>query len=168
METRVVALSKRIASSAVLSNLVRIRTMNMDDFVEEHASGTLRKAKRIQMKCRAQYLHERAAYEFGYAFECLPATRITVGEPQTEGDCKPLTEVGWHCERYLARNVFPEDKFQVAYITVEEDGGKRREGIGLVVTQTSAQWVPHGHTVFAIIAEVDLKTHTYLPAVNPF
>ena len=167
METSIVELPKAFAQSRLLAGLIAIRTQCADDFIEQHASGTLRKNKRLGMAHRDQYLHERAAYEFGYAFECLPATRVTVGKAKTEGDCKPLTEVGWHCERYLARNVFPQDKFEVAYIQVDE-GGHRREGVGLVVTQTSAGWIPHHHVVFAIIAEVDQKTHEYLPAINPF
>lgn len=168
METQVVPMAKHVASAKIIAHLVQLRTLSAEDFIDRHASGTLRKNKKVGMKHRSQYLHERAAYEYGYGFECLPASRVTIGEAQTEGDCKPLTEVGWHCERFFERMLFPEDKAIIAYITVEEEGGKRREGVGLVMTHTSAPWVPHHHVVFAIIAEVDLKTHTYLPAVNPF
>lgn len=168
MNTRKVKMRKRTASCDVIAHLVELRTESADEFVEKRASGTLRKNKRIGLAWRSQYLHERAAYEWGYAFECLPATRVTAGKAQTEGDCKPLTEVGWHCERYLARKVFPEDEFDVSYIRVVERDGQIREGVGLVVMQTSAAWVPDGHTVFAIIAELSSATGQYLAAINPF
>jgi hypothetical protein len=168
MYTRKVKMLKRTASCAVIAHLVRLRTESADEFIENHASGTLRKNKRVGLAWRSQYLHERAAHEFGYAFECLPISRVTRGKAQTEGDCKPLTEVGWHCERYLARKPFPEDEFEACYLYITDPDGKPRQGVGLMCTQTSASWVPDNHCIFVIIAEFDTVTKQYRAAVNPF
>ncbi|MBY0552712.1 MAG: hypothetical protein K2W95_35845 [Candidatus Obscuribacterales bacterium] len=165
METIVVPLSRRIRSSAVLSGLVGIRTMSEVDFINKHASGTLRKGRANGMLYRAMYLHERSAHEFGYAFECIPSSRISTGPVQIEGDCHPLTELGWHAERMIARSVFSQDQFKVMYIIVDDSDGKRREGAGIVVAKTSAEWVPKNHVVFAIVTQC--VNHVYQPAVNP-
>jgi hypothetical protein len=167
METRVVPIDPTLAACAPLARIIALRTMDADAFVEKHASGTLRKNKRVGMVWREQYLHERAAYELGWAFECLPRSRVTFGDAYTEGDCKPLTEAGWHIERYIEMSVFPEDQFEAKYINVEYKDGVTREGVGMVVRQTSAAFVPGGHLVFAIIAEFDAKTKQWRDAVNP-
>lgn len=150
-----------------LAKVVGLRQMDAETFVEKHASGTLRKNKRIGMVWREQYLHERAAYELGWAFECLPRSRVTFGDAYTEGDVKPLTEAGWHIERYLVRSIFPEDQLEAKYVNVEYKDGKKREGIGMIVRQTSAAFVPGGHLVFAIVAEYDPVRRVWLEAVNP-
>ena len=167
METKVVAIDPAIRACAPLARLVGIREMDADAFVEKHASGTLRKNKRIGMVWREQYLHERAAYEFGWAFECLPRSRVTFGDAYTEGDVKPLTEAGWHIERYIELCPFPEDQFEAKYLNVEYKDGALREGVGMVCRQTSAAFVPGGHLVFAIIAEFDPVKKLWRDAVNP-
>lgn len=167
METRVVPIDLVICACEPLKKLVALRQMDADTFVEQHASGTLRKNKRIGMVWREQYLHERAAYEFGWAFECLPRSRVTFGDAYTEGDVKPLTEAGWHIERYMQMCVFPEDELEAKYINVEYKDGATREGVGMVVRQTSATFVPGGHLVFAIVAEFDPKTKQWREATNP-
>lgn len=168
METMVVNMDPAIAECKPLAKRVAIRTITADEFVEQHASGTLRKNKKLGMTWRAQYLHERAAYEFGYGFDILPRSRVIFGDAYTEGDCKPLTEAGWHSERYLEMSIFPEDYFEVKYLHAETNDQKRREGVGIIVRQTSAKWVPAGHLIFAIIAEFDPAKGLFLPAVNPF
>ena len=125
-------------SSPALSNRLRIRQMSAEDFVDEKASGTLRKNKRLGFVWHPQYLHERVCYEFGWTFEVLPRSQVTFNDALTAGDCKPLTEAGWFIERYQSLSVFSEDQFEAKYIQVEERDGKRREGVGIVVTQTSA------------------------------
>ena len=59
------------------------------------------------------------------------------------------------------------DYFQAKYIIAEESEGSR-EGIGVLVRETSAQWVPSGHIVYAIVSEFDKTAGKFLPAVNPF
>jgi hypothetical protein len=167
METKVVPIAPALVKCAPLSKLVTLRQLSADDFVERHASGTLRKNKRIGMVWREQYLHERAAYEFGWCFECLPRSRVTFGDAYTEGDVKALTEAGWHIERYLELCAFPEDQLEAKYLNVEYKDGSTREGVGMIVRKTSAQFVPAGHLVFAIVAEFDGKTKSWKEAVNP-
>lgn len=144
-----------------------IRYMGADEWIEEHGSGTLRKNKRIGFAWHTQYMQERIAYEFGYYFECVPRTRITFNDPITEGDCHPITEAGWHIERYQNLSVFEEDKFEAKYISVEYRDGTRREGVGMVVTETSFS-VSSGNIIFVIIAEYDVVNKQYKPAINPF
>lgn len=167
METQQVPLDAHVAACPVLERRVRVRMMGADDFVERHASGTLRKNKRLGMVWREQYLVERVSYEFGWAFECLPRSRVTFGDAYTEGDVHAVTEAGWHIERYLELSTFPEDRFETKYVTVEHKDGSKNEGIGIIVRQTSASFVPAGHIVFAIVAEFDVVAKAWLEAVNP-
>lgn len=147
---------------------VNVRQWTEDEFIENVGSGTLRKNKQLGMRWVSQYREERVCYEFGWEFEILPTSRVTFNDALTEGDCKSLTEAGWHAERYLRFSVFPNDHFEVKTIIVEYEGGVRKEGVGIVVRQTSAQWIPKGHIVFAIIAEYDPRNRCYLPSNNPF
>lgn len=110
---------------------------------------------------------ERTAYEFGWGFECLPRSRVTFGDAYTEGDVHAITEAGWHIERYLELSTFPEDRFEAKYVQVEHKDGKKREGIGMIVRETSASFVPSGHIVFAIVAELDVATGEWRDAENP-
>lgn len=128
-----------------------VRLMSMEEFIETKGSGTLRKNKAIGMNVFSHALAERVAYEFGYAFEACPERFVTWGEPRSEPDCKPLTETGWHVERYASVCLFPGDAVEAKYLIVEIDG-VRREGVGMVVRKTSAPWLPKGYMVFAIIA----------------
>lgn len=169
MQTEVKSMTKNGDKDllALVRKRIAVRMMSESEFIETHASGTLRKNKRLGFTSRSQYLHERAAFEFGYAFECTARNRVTFGDPFTEGDCKPLTEAGWHIDRYLTMSIFPEDYFEPKYIIVEDSDGSRREGVGIIVRQTSAPWVPSGFLVFAIIAEFNKAKGEWLPAVNP-
>lgn len=145
--------------------------MCADEWIENHASGTLRKNKRIGMSWVNQYYTERFAYEFGWAFEVLPSTRMNFGQAITVGDCSAITECGWHCDRIMELDIFG-DEFEVKYIKAQGGFGKNvnpeaeREGIGIIVKKTSAPFVPKNHIVFAIIAELNKETKT-LKARNP-
>jgi hypothetical protein len=167
METRHVPLDEHVSACKALEKRVQLRTMSADEFIERHASGTLRKNKRLGMVWREQYLVERVSYEFGWCFECLPRSRVTFGDAYTEGDTHAITEAGWHIERYLELSTFPEDRFETKYINVEHKDGSKREGIGMIARETSAQWVPTGHIVFAIVAEFDVDKKEWLEAENP-
>jgi hypothetical protein len=167
METRVVPLDEHVASCPAMQRRVAVRMMPAEQFVEGHASGTLRKNKRLGMVWREQYLVERISYEFGWTFQCLPRSRVTFGDAYTEGDVKAITEAGWHIERYIELSAFPEDRFETKYLTVEYKDGQKREGIGIIVRETSASFVPGGHIVFAIVAEFDAVRETWLEAENP-
>lgn len=167
METRVIEMSAAVRASDVLRKRVEQRLMDADSFVEKHASGTLRKNKRLGMAWRDQYLHERTAWEFGWVFECLPRSRVTFGDAFTEGDNKALTEAGWHIERYIEQSLFPEDRFETKYVNVEYKDDKKREGVGIIVRETSAPFVPAGCIVFAIVAEFDPRAQLWRDAQNP-
>lgn len=149
-----------------LSKRTKIREMNMDEFIETHASGTLRKNKRIGFAYKDQYYKERTCYEFGSGFEILPKSYIVFGDAFTEGDNHFITEAGWFIERYLNLDIF-DDYFEAKYIIVTYKDGSQKEGIGIVVRETSAQWVPSGHIVFAIVAEFSKEKNQFINCVNP-
>jgi hypothetical protein len=167
METNVVPIGQGSLEER-LQNRIAIRKMGADEFVNKHASGTLRKNKSLGMAWRSQYLHERVAYEFGWEFECLPRSRIMFGDAYTEGDCSAITEAGWHIERYMNLNIFPEDKIEAKYIHVEYPCGERKEGIGMIIRETSAPFIPAGNLVYSIVAEYDTKKEKWKKANNPF
>lgn len=146
---------------------LRSRMMPMEEFIEEKGSGTLRKNSRIGMNTKSHAMVERCAYEFGYAWEVCMERSLTWGEPRSEGDSHPLTEVGWHVERYAAMCLFPGDEVECKYLIREDPDGTRREGIGMILRKTSAPWVPAGYAVFCIIAEYDQILHDFGKAVNP-
>lgn len=148
-------------------NRIRLRMMSAEEWIEEHASGTLRKNKRIGMAWKKQYWHERVCYEFGYTFEMLPRTRVVYNDANTEEDCSAITEAGWFIERYKNLSIFFEDIFEVKYLIIEEQDGTRREGIGIIVKQTSFN-LPEGNIIFAIVTEFDLVKKEFKDAKNPF
>lgn len=165
-ETKIVPISDVVLFSRALDGRVALRRMSADEWVDRYASGTLRKNKRVGMSWRPQYLEERTAFEFGWTFWCVQRSRVTFGDAITEQDNHAVTEAGWHIDRYIALSVFPEDRFEAKYVQVEQDGG-RREGIGIVVRQTSAPWVPEGYIVFAIVAEYRPRKQRWKRAQNP-
>lgn len=172
--TRIVQVSRETRRAAMASpsilRLLRLRTtdMSMEHFIEHHGSGTLRKNTRIGMVTKSHYLEERVAYVFGYGFVCLPRSYVTYGDAYSEPDCHPITEAGWHAERMMMVSPFPEDKFQVKYIMIEHQNGDREEGVGIIVRQTCASFIPSGHIVFAIVAHFDKKKKKFRKAKNPF
>lgn len=153
--------------AASFASRIAARAMSADEFIERHGSGTLRKNRRVGMDWSGQYLHERTAFEFGWAFEAIHETRVLWGTPITQGDSKPVTEAGWFIDRYATICAFPGDELEAKYITVEYPDGTRREGLGIVVRRTSATFVPEKHMVFAIVAEWDAARKEYRDAVNP-
>jgi len=74
-----------------------------------------------------------------------------------EGDCPPLTETCWFATRLIARNVFPDsDSYELKYIQIFQGDANEpltKEGVGVVLSSSSAMWVPAGHVALAIIAE---------------
>lgn len=142
------------------------RNMDENDWIETHASGTLRKNKRIGFAYRSQYLAERIAYEFGYGFEIVPKTRVTFNDPISEGDCHAITEAGWHIERYMVNNIFG-DYVEAKYIHITYEDSKK-EGVGIIVRETSCEWIPKGHLVLAIVSEFNPIRNRWENAINPF
>lgn len=167
MKTTIVPWDKDLCTVASPAR-VELRCMSKATFIEKHASGTLRKNSKLGFDNARQYLDERTAYEFGWGFEARWAKCVTIGKAITEGDCHALSEAGWHAERYMNIMMFPGDEAIVAYITVDVDG-ERREGVGIVITKTSVEWLPTDYDVivFALLAECDTKTHMWKECVNP-
>lgn len=161
METKVVPFKESN------TKLDYVRTMSKETFIETHGSGTLRKNARIGLKHNAQYWDERIAYEFGWEFQMLPASRVTIGDAQTEGDVKGLTEYGWFVERYMMTRVFPEDVIKPCFIQIEDAEGNRTEGNGIVIESTSFS-VPSGKVVFAFVTIFNTETNEWEQALNPF
>jgi hypothetical protein len=166
METEIKILSSEEAEkqNIFLSTLLE-RNKTADDWIDAHASGTLRKNKKLNFSWKKQYLEERIAWEFGWWFKCLPRTRLTFGDAITEGDCKPITEAGWHIERFLSKHPHIYDYFEVKYIMVSstnESSGE--EGIGLILRATTANWVPGGHLVYCIVTQFNTSTNEYQEA----
>lgn len=147
--------------------LVKKRCLTEQEFIDQHASGTLRKNKRLGFRTREHYLHERASFEFGAGWECLPVSRVRWGDPLSEPDVKPVTEAGWFADRYIHCCLFPGDRVEVKSIEVEYKDGTTKQGIGMVMRETSAAWVPPGHLVFVIISEWNTVTKSYADAINP-
>lgn len=154
MQTEIVPLSEEARQSPALQKVVAIRTAAEDEFIDRYATGTLRRNRRLGFAWRTQYLEERVAFEFGWGFQCQPRSRVTFGDAITEGDCRQVTEAGWVLDRYLLRHPFPEDRFQVKYIKYESHH-HIYEGVGLILFQTSAAFIPNGSVVFAVVAPYD-------------
>lgn len=165
METLVCPLE---VATTLSPQLRKLRGLSEDEFIDLHASGTLRKTKRLKFATRQLYLQERTCYEFGFGFEVLPRTHVTFGDAIAEGDCHVVTESAWHIERYVTFNSSPQDVFECKYITVSNPDGVKREGIGIIVRQTTAQFVPPGHLVFAIVGEFDPVKKDWKGISNPW
>lgn len=138
------------------------------EWIEKHASGTLRKNKRIGFSWEKQYKEERVAWEFGWAFEMVHKTKINTGVPITEGDTKSVTEAGWHIERYMCHNIF-NDNVYPAYIVVDDEDDNKREGIGIIVEPSEdVHWIPNNAIIFALVAEYNNEKDEWEDAENPF
>ena len=153
-----------IDSMGMSDAALTVRLKSDEQWVEEHGSGTLRKAKRLGFVWRNLYIQERTCHEWGWGFECLPRSRVSFGDALIEGDCNSLTEAAWHIERLIARNIFKSDIFQTKYLFVSSEN-INREGVGIVIRKTDAQWIPSGHIIFSIISEYN--DNVWLKANNP-
>jgi hypothetical protein len=69
------------------------------EWIKEFGSGTLRRCVEENFAWKELYLEERTAFEFGYGFRPLLASRTTIGQPIAEGDNKAVTETCWWYER---------------------------------------------------------------------
>lgn len=176
MNTEVFPISDEIqnCNTAGLQFQVEMRMTPLDKWMRninlsDRLSGTLRKNARIGFKYNSQLEHEAICQTLGWGFEALPSTYITFNDAITEGDCPSLTEVGWHVDRLLAIHPFPEDRFELKYIIIQDKNGNiERQGVGLIVRETSIQWIKKGSLVFALLTEYNLKTEEWTPCVNPF
>lgn len=167
METLIKKLDDSEPVAPGLQKRWAIRNLPESEWIERHGSGTLRKNKRIGFTYRTQYLAERIAYEFGYGFQIVPRAQITFGDPISEENCHAITEAGWHIERYISLNIF-DDYVEAKYIHASYRDNSKKEGIGIIVRETSSLWIPSGHIIFSIIAEFDPYRKVWKDAINPF
>ena len=165
-ETKVVPVPEALLTDC--SERRNLRRMSDEEFLENHASGTCRKSTLLGFRTKDFLRAERIAWEFGHGFEALPTTRVTFNDAIAYGDEKAITECCWYAERHItiSRSIFPEDVYEVKYIHITEERGER-EGVGLILKQTSYPFIPSGFVVLAVIAEYDKQNHLFKPAINP-
>lgn len=137
--------------------------------LSDRLSGTLRKNARVGFRHSSQLEHEAICQVLGYGFESMPSTYVTFNDAISEGDCHALTEAGWHFDRMLSIHPFDEDHFELKYINVQDKNGKiERQGVGVILRETSIQWVRPGTLVFCILAEFDATKSEWKDCINPF
>ena len=149
------------------SRIVENRTQCHADWIEAHASGTLRDNRELGFVWSIQCLSERLAYTFGYGFSAHKGHLATFNDAISECDERAYTLAGRWAKRYLAKSLFKEDYFQLKYVVLKDDTGRREwEGLSLVLRQTSAQFIPPETLVFAKIAQFFPDSGTWGLAVN--
>ena len=165
METITNSLDHEVLYKNALKRLA-VRNLSESDWIETHGSGTLRKNKRIGFAYKTQYLKERVAHDLGNMWQTLPKTYVTFNDAISEADSHSVTEAGWYIERYMVSNI-RGDIVETKYIHVTFKDGSRMEGIGMVLRETSAMWIPLGHLAFAIVSEYDNLLGRWKDANNP-
>jgi len=173
METKIVPLKVTDLSNGLkFQHLMRstpIKEWLNDQNLASRLSGTLRKNSRLGFKYLSQLEHEAICQVLGYGFESMQSSYITFNDPVTEGDCHALTEVGWHFDRLLHIHPFDEDRFELKYINIQDiNGNIERQGVGIIVRETSIQWIRSGTLVFSLLAEYNSKDKKWSECINPF
>jgi hypothetical protein len=175
METKIVKLTDKVLGvSNGLTIQHQMRSTPLKEWLKQpnlsgRLSGTLKKNASIGFKHISQLNHEALCQTLGWGFESAPTTYITFNDAITEGDCHSLTEVGWHVDRMLNIHPFDEDVFELKYIIIQDAAGNiERQGVGVVLKETSIQWVMGGHLIFALLTEYDLVKQEWTDCVNPF
>lgn len=137
------------------------------EFIEEHGSGTLRDNKEQGFVWKIQCTAERLAYVFGYGFQAVKADCVLYNDSISECDEKAYTLAGRWMKAYQAKSLFPEDYFELKYLTIKDVKGQTTwEGIGIIVRQTSARCVPPGVMVLAKVAEYLSSTGKWAEPIN--
>lgn len=112
------------------------------EWIQKYGSGTLRRCVEEDFAWRELYLEERTAFEFGYGFRPLLASRTTTGQPIAEGDNKAITETCWWARalrfRFRAKPLFT---VQVVHLTYTNE--TREEGLGIIINHNE-EWFPKG------------------------
>ena len=165
MKTIRVPLSEE--SSRLPSRIVNNRLMKNGEWIDLHGSGTLRDNKELNFVWSIQCLSERVAYTFGYGFGAFKSHLVTFNDSISECDQSAYTLSGRWMKRYLATNLFPEDYFELKYVIIKNEVGQREwEGIGIIVRETSATFIPDGFMVVARVCQYLPQEHRWAAAVN--
>lgn len=145
--------------------LAAVRNLSQEEWIAKYASGTLRHAAALDLRHRDLYIEERTAFEFGWEFQCV-TSRVLFNDCKAEGDCSAITELVWHARRAAAMSRYEGDSFAAKYIHHTIDENTVEEGAGIIVSNTSAAWVPKGHLIFAFTSTYT-KNGGWAPSVNP-
>lgn len=87
------------------------------------------------MAWREMYREERAAMEYGYGFEPIASSRLTVGVPIAASDDPGTTETAWWARRlrYLSKEMGRGDEYSVVFATISYgEEGISRSGIAIL------------------------------------
>lgn len=140
------------ARAVIFESAIKTTSRSLDeaDWINQHASGTLRHSKNLGLFYHSLYLHERVAFTFGLNFNIVPRSRLTYGPAIAEGDNHAFTEACFCIRRVRSENAF--DLFSnPVYITVEND--TTEEGLGVLVRSAGGcEWIPKSHIIYAILA----------------
>lgn len=153
-------------SEMLPSRILAPRLMTNAEFVEKHGSGTLRDNAALGFVTSIQCLAERVAYTFGYGFASYKQDRVVFNDSISECDEPAYTQSGRWFKAYLAKRLFDEDYFEIKYVSITEHDGSAWEGIGIIVRETSALFVPDGVLIVAKLAQYDAKRKAWEPFVN--
>lgn len=164
MKTIVVEMSEN--SKKLPLNIVKNRTISNNDWIEAHASGTLKDNKDMGFVWSIQCLSERLAYTFGYGFSAFKSHLVTFNKSISECDEAAYTLAGRYSKYYIAKKLFDEDYFEPKYIIIKDEHGKKEwEGIGLIIRETSATFIPNNTLVLAKVAQYIPKAG-WQPVIN--
>lgn len=152
---------------ALPPRLIAARTCSNSEFVEWHGSGTLRDNKALGFVWSIQCIAERVAYTFGYGFAPFKAHTVVFNDSISECDEAAYTLAGRWFKAYQAKKLFDEDYFEIKYVIVTDDTGCRTwEGIGIIVRETSASYIPDNTLIMARVCRFDSTSQTWDTPVN--
>lgn len=165
--TRTLKLELSEVSKMLPERIVKARTISDEEWIAQHASGTLKDNKEQGFSWKIQCLSERVAYTFGYGFSAYKHENLVYGPAITECDDPAYTVCGRLFKAYNAKKLFPEDYFEVKYVR-EMDGNNQVvwEGLGVIVRETSATFIPDGKLVMAKVVQFDTAQKKWLTPVN--
>lgn len=149
-----------------IANRYKLRDADADSWILQLGSGTLNNSKNASVEWHPLYRQERVAFEYGDGFDLIPHTRITFGTFIAEGDCPVTTHVAYYWRCLQKRSIFGADVHEIKYIHLFTDNSKR-EGAGIIVTQTDSPWLPSGYTIYALISEWNPEKKAWGPINNP-
>lgn len=165
MKTVKVEMSEK--SKSLPQRIVEKRTMSNADFIEIHGSGTLRDNKNLGFVWSIQGLSERVAYTFGYGFGAFKSHNVVFNDSISECDETAYTMAGRWFKAYQAKKLFEEDYFEIKYVIIKDDTDKKVwEGIGVIVRETSATFIPDNTIIIARIARFDPVKQAWEQPVN--
>lgn len=127
-------------------------------------SGSLRRAIEEGLRWNEMYLGERVALEFGYGFEAVPDSRLTIGSAIASSDDSATTETCWWARalRWRSAKAGRKDVVAVLHVTVSDGDGGSESGMAILMTpEPRPSWLPADRKLVAITVGKDGRT------VNP-